>query len=49
VTDDEGRETIVRMVRPSIESRLMGSPFDGFEFERLLHDRLMSAGVEWLR
>jgi len=38
VTLDEGRETIVRMVRPAIESRLMGGEFNGFEFERLLHD-----------
>ena len=33
---------IVRMVRPSIESRFMGSQFDGFEFDKAVHDESMT-------
>ena len=32
----------MRLVRPAIESRVMGGGFDGFEFDRLLHDEAMS-------
>ena len=42
VTQEGLRETVVRMVRPSIESRVIGGGFDGFEFERLLHDESVS-------
>jgi hypothetical protein len=38
MTQDEARETIVNMVRPSIESRFMGDEFDGFEFDKVVHD-----------
>ncbi len=42
MTEDEARQTIVTMVRPSIESRFVGGEFDGFEFDRMLHDESVS-------
>ena len=33
---------IVRMVRPSIESRFMGSQLDGYEFDKAMHDESMT-------
>lgn len=32
----------MRMVRPSIESRYVGEPYDGLEIEKLLHDQAVT-------